>query len=157
MNYARERRICQPYVLVYQLNTNPQFDRYAVEFARRKGLRLVRFCTRYDQCLKPGKAWLVPEVTDFVNAIAYADTVITDSFHATAFSLNLHTPMVCIYPQEFGGRLDSILRLTGMERRHLSDYNDFSLADAPIEFDKVEEVLKRERDKGWKFLKQAVG
>lgn len=35
------------YVLIYQLNTNPDFDRYAKEFAKRKGWKLVRFCVRH--------------------------------------------------------------------------------------------------------------
>lgn len=155
--YAGERKQRKPYVLVYQLNTNTQFDHYAAEYARRKQLKLVRFCTRLDHVVKVGKAFLVPEVTDFINAILYADTVITDSFHATAFSLNLHTPMICIYPHEYGGRLENILKLTRQENRHLTSYDDFSFVDAPpIDFDKVETILEQERKKGWNFLKQAI-
>ena len=145
--YVGKRKIKQPYVLVYQLNTNKEFDRYAKEFAHRKGLRLVRFCTRID----------VPEVLDFVSAIYYADTVITDSFHATAFSINMNTSMICIYPHEFGGRIASILKLTGLESRHLTSYSDFSFVDTPqIDFKPVNDILNRERKKGWNFLKQAI-
>ena len=155
--YVGKRKIKQPYVLVYQLNTNKEFDRYAKEFAHRKGLRLVRFCTRIDQCIKYGKALVVPEVLDFVSAIYYADTVITDSFHATAFSINMNTPMICIYPHEFGGRIASILKLTGLESRHLTSYSDFSFVDTPqIDFKPVNDILNRERKKGWNFLKQAI-
>lgn len=155
--YVGKRKIKQPYVLVYQLNTNKEFDRYAKEFAHRKGLRLVRFCTRIDQCIKYGKALVVPEVLDFVSTIYYADTVITDSFHATAFSINMNTPMICIYPHEFGGRIASILKLTGLESRHLTSYSDFSFVDTPqIDFKPVNDILDKEREKGWNFLKQAI-
>ena len=68
-----------------------EFDRYAVELSKRTGLKLVRFCTRYDQFYRPGKSMLVPEVFDFISLIDNAKFVLTDSFHATAFSLNLHT------------------------------------------------------------------
>lgn len=156
--YVGKRKIEQPYVLVYQLNTNKDFDNYAKEFARRKGLKLVRFCTRIDQVVKCGKPLIVPSVLDFVSAINYADMVITDSFHATAFSINMNTPMICIYPNEFGGRIASILRLTGLESRHLSSYEDFSYVDAPqIDFKSVNDILDEEREKGWDFLKQAIG
>ena len=145
------------YVLIYQLNTNPQFDAYAKEFAKRKGWKLVRFCTRYDQILKCGKAALVPEVTDFVSLIANAGCVITDSFHATAFSCNMNTPMICIYPNEYSSRLASILKLVGLEDRHLTDYNDFSFVEnTDIDFTHVNEIFERERQIGWDFLKNAI-
>jgi len=152
-----KRKIKEPYLLVYQLNTNRKFDGYAKEYAKKKGLQLVRFCWRIDQMVKCGKALVIPEVLDFVSAIYYADTVITDSFHATAFSINMNTPMICIYPNEFGGRIASILKLTGLESRHLTSYSDFSYADAPkIDFSSVNAILNKEREKGWSFLKQAI-
>lgn len=152
-----KRKIKEPYLLIYQLNTNRNFDDYAKEYAKKKGLKLVRFCWRIDQCIKCGKAWVIPEVLDFVSAIYYADTVITDSFHATAFSINMNTPMICIYPNEFGGRIASILKLTGLEKQHLESYSDFSYVDAPkIDFSSVNAILNKEREKGWNFLKQAI-
>lgn len=146
-----------PYVLVYQLNTNKEFDRYAKEFAKRKRLKLVRFCIRHYQMIRGGHPVIIPKVEDFVRLIANAKYVITDSFHATAFSINLNTDMICIYPHEFGGRLASILNLTGLTDRHLRDYNDFSLLDAkPIDFKPVNEVLTRERKIGEDFLTKAL-
>lgn len=156
--YVGKRKIEQPYVLVYQLNTNKDFDNYTKEFAHRKGLKLVRFCTRIDQVVKCGKALIVPDVLDFVSAINYADYVITDSFHATAFSINLNVTPICIYPNEFGGRIASILKLTGLENRHLSSYSDYSFVNSPkIDFTAVNALLDKEREKGRNFLKQAIG
>ena len=155
--HMSKRKIEEPYLLVYQLNTNRDFDNYATEYATKKGLKLVRFCWRIDQCVKCGKALVIPDVLDFVSAIYYADTVITDSFHATAFSINMNTPMICIYPNEFGGRIASILKLTGLENRHLTSYSDFSYVDAPkMDFTAVNAILDKEREKGWEFLKQAI-
>ena len=145
------------YVLIYQLNTNPQFDAYTKEFAKRKGWKLIRFCTRYDQIFKCGKAELIPDVENFIGLIANAGCVITDSFHATAFCCNMNTPMICIYPNEFSSRLASILKLVGLENRHLTDYNDFSFVDnTEVDFTNVNEILERERQVGWDFLKKAI-
>lgn len=145
------------YVLIYQLNTNPKFDAYAQEFAKRKGWKLVRFCIRHYQGLRCGKAELIPNVEDFVGLIANAGCVITDSFHGTAFCCNMNTPMICIYPNEFSSRLASILKLVGLENRHLTDYNDFSFVDnTSVDFTYVNEVLERERQVGWYFLKKAI-
>lgn len=145
------------YVLIYQLNTNPQFDAYAKEFAKRKGWKLVRFCIRYYQGFRCGKAELIPNVEDFIGLIANAGCVITDSFHATAFSCNMNTPMICIYPSEYSSRLASLLKLTGLENRHLTDYKDFSFVDnTTVDFTHVNEILERERQVGWDYLKKAI-
>lgn len=148
---------CNPYVLVYQLNSNKLFDKYAKNFAKKKGLRLVRFCIRHYQMIRGGHPVILPPVEDFVRLIANAKYVITDSFHATAFSINLNTDMICVYPYEFAGRIASILNLTGLTDRHLKDYKDFSFVDTkPIDFAPVNEILGRERIKGEHFLKDAI-
>ncbi len=145
------------YVLIYQLNTNPEFDRYAEEFAKRKGWTLVRFCVRLYQALRSGKAEIIPNVEDFVGLIANAGCVITDSFHATAFSCNMNTPMICIYPDSYSSRLASLLKLVGLEHRHLTDYSDFSFVEhTEVDFSPVNEMLDRERKVGYDFLKKAL-
>ena len=145
------------YVLIYQLNTNPQFDMYAKEFARRKGWKLVRFCIRLYQAFRCGKAEIIPNVEDFIGLIANAGCVITDSFHATAFCCNLNTPMICIYPNEYSSRLDSLLKLVGLENRHLTDYSDFSFVDkTDVKFDVVNKILENERVKAIHYLKKAL-
>lgn len=145
------------YVLIYQLNTNPNFDRYAKEFAKRKGWKLVRFCIRHYQGLRCGKAELIPNVEDFIGLIANAGCVITDSFHATAFSCNLNTPMICIYPNSYSSRLASLLKLVGLEDRHLKNFDDFSYVDnTGVDFTDVNKILEEQRKIGWEFLKTAI-
>lgn len=144
-------------MLIYQLNRNPQFDEYAVEFAKRKKCKLVRLCTRYDQIRLPGKAIVLPEVDEFVSLLANAEYVITDSFHATAFSLNLNTEVICVYPKEFSSRLESILKKTQTENRHLENYHQLDIADAPIDFTKVNYYFDREREKADSWLRKALG
>ncbi|MDL2262542.1 polysaccharide pyruvyl transferase family protein [Bacteroidales bacterium OttesenSCG-928-I21] len=152
--YAKKPKY-SPYVLIYQLNTNPQFDIYAKEYAKRKGLKLVRFCVRYDQAFKTGMPVLVPKPLDFVSLIMYADCVITDSFHATAFCINMNTPMISIYPNEYSSRLASILKLTGLENRHLKDYNDFSF-EKTIDWRLVNSIIEKQRKIGFDFLEKAL-
>lgn len=154
--YESKRKIKSEYILVYNLNRSKEFDRYAVELSRRTGLKLVRFCTRYDQFYRPGKSMLVPEVFAFISLIDNAKYVLTDSFHATAFSLNLHTEPICVYPKEFGGRLESILQQTNQTQRHIADYSDFDVVNRPVDFDYVDRILEGERKKANEFLKEVV-
>lgn len=154
--YETKRKIKSGYILVYNLNRSKEFDQYAVELARCTGLKLVRFCTRYDQFYRPGKSMLVPEVFDFISLIDNAKYVLTDSFHATAFALNLHTEPICVYPKEYGGRLESILQKTNQLQRHITDYSDFNVVNRPVDFDYVDGILEGERQKANKFLGEVI-
>lgn len=150
--YAVERKIKEKYVLVYQLNTNPKFDKYAENFATKRGAKLYRFCTRYDQIFSNGKSLVIPEVLDFVNLIMNADCVITDSFHATAFSINSNTNFISVFPEHFSSRLASILKLTSLEDRQLKDYEDYSFVSKDVDFTNANNVLVEQRRKGVEFL-----
>lgn len=154
--FETPRKIKEDYILIYNLNRSKDFDRYAIELSRRIGLKLVRFCTRYDQIFRPGKSMLIPEVFDFISLIDNARYVLTDSFHATAFSLNLHTEPICIYPKEFGGRLESILRQVHQLQRHIVDYNDFDVVNRPVDFGVVDKVLEEERAKANMFVDEVI-
>lgn len=154
--YETPRKIKDDYILIYNLNRSKEFDRYAVELSKRTGLKLVRFCTRYDQFYRPGKSMLVPEVFDFISLIDNAKFVLTDSFHATAFSLNLHTEPICVYPKEFGGRLESILRQTNTTQRHIDNYEDFDVVNRAVDFEQVDEILSLERNKASSFIDVVV-
>ncbi|PLS24544.1 polysaccharide pyruvyl transferase family protein [Bifidobacterium imperatoris] len=145
------------YVLIYQLNKSKQFDDYALRFAQLHHCKPVRLCVRYDQMRLPGSPVLIPEVEEFVSLIANAKYVITDSFHATAFSLNLNREVVCIYPKKFSSRLANILKATNMEHRHLTDYSQFDIADDPTDFDRVNHYFDQERANGDAFLQEALG
>lgn len=150
--YAPPRRIKDSYILVYNLNRSRAFDKYAVELSKKTGLKLVRFCTRYDQFYRPGNSMLVPEVFDFISLIDNARYVLTDSFHATAFSMNMKTEPICVYPAEFGGRIESFLKLTDSEQRHIRGYDDFDVVNRPVDFGKVNLILEEERRKASQFV-----
>lgn len=147
--------IHEPYIFIYKINSNQEaslkFDRYAEELSRRTGLRIVRFCGSYAQKVKAlfRQETLVvfPKVFEFISLINNARYVLTDSFHGTAFSLNLNTEPICIFPEKFSGRLASILRLTGSMHRRVRDYDDFDVINRPLDFAQVNAVLDAERRK----------
>jgi len=151
--YSSAPRVKGDYILIYNLNRSREFDAYARELSKRTGLKLVRLCTRYDQILRNGKSVLVPEIPEFIGLIDNAKYVLTDSFHATAFSMNLNTEPICVYPNEFGGRLKSFLELTGSFQRHIDSYRDFDVVNRPVDFDTVNSILYNERQKADEFMR----
>ena len=135
------------YILIYNLNRNPEFDRYAEQLSERAGLAIYRFCTRLDQVLRGGKPLVMPEIFDFISLVDHAEYVLTDSFHATAFSMNMGTEPICVYPDKYSGRLSEFLKLVDSEQRHAYGYNDFDVLNRPTDFDKVNRILNTERKK----------
>lgn len=152
-NISSPRLVKEKYVLVYQLNPNQEFDEYAKRFADKKNMKLVYIGMRMKDRFKKGKVFLMPEVEQFLSLIQYASYVITDSFHGTAFSLNFNRELIDIYPNEFSTRLSSILKWAGISNRHLTNFNDFAIAEDKIDYDSINQKLNEERIKARKFLK----
>lgn len=136
------RKVEGDYVLLIQLNRNIEFDKYAKSFCNQKGIRLVRLCLRVDQVVLPGKAVVIPEVNDYIRLIRDATYVLTDSFHAVSFCLNLEKQFYVYYPNKYAERLKSILLIMELTDRELMD-NDYN---TNIDYKKVNKILMKKRE-----------
>lgn len=146
----------QPYLLIYQLNKNPEMDRYAEELAAHNNWQIVRIGYSRSAKKKAGFCAMCPSVEAFLGYFVNAEHVLTDSFHATAFSLNLGKMFTVIMPPRFGTRIANILNLTGTQDRLLQDYQDFTIADREYDAASVQKILDTERSKGITFLQHAL-
>ena len=144
------------YVLMYNLNRNKKIDKYVEKLAREKNLDIYYISYNLHECFKKGKMKCNVKVEDFLSLIANASYVVTDSFHATAFSINFNTPFMIIFPEKFSTRLASILEVTGLQDRIVEDYNDIKLADKTINFEHANKVLEDERKKASEYLDKAL-
>ena len=144
---SNKRLIKDKYVLVYQLNPNPKLLKIANQIAREHGLKVVKFSR--DVIKKAGvdinKSFQKPEY--FVSMIDGAEYVVTDSFHGTAFSINLHKKFTVIMPPKYADRLSSIL-----SKLNLEDRLDIDLYDVTPNYLEVDQILKEERKKSQKYL-----
>ena len=117
-------------------------------------LKILRLCTRYDQFYRPGKSLIIPEVSEFISYIDNAKYVLTDSFHATAFSINMGTEPICVMPPEFSNRLYDFLKIMHCEHRVIRSYSDFEVVDKLINFDEVGRILETERIKADEYISE---
>ncbi|WP_297861556.1 polysaccharide pyruvyl transferase family protein [uncultured Acidaminococcus sp.] len=144
----------RPYLLIYQLNPNPQMDIYAKKIAQKKGWDVVRIGFGTADKKKSGICIMLPSVEKFLGLFFGASCVLTDSFHATAFSLNLGIDFISVMPPRFGTRIESILELTGTHERLLKNFNDFRICERSINKEHVYNILEKERQKGILFLQE---
>lgn len=147
------RKVKKPYVLLYKLNDAPELERFVEELSRRKGLQIIRVSYYLNHFKNQGKMIYSPSVGDFLSLINYADCVVTDSFHAVAFSINFGKDLYAFYPGQYSTRIESILKLTGAEHRAV---NTPGYADLPIDYEYVNQVLSKERERAENFIRQAL-
>lgn len=148
-----EKDIKGEYVLIYEIHNNPNLDDYAKHFAKHVGLPLIRVTPSLHQISRGGKMIFCPKLGTFLSYIKNARYIITDSFHGTAFAINFNKDFIEILPNnQTGSRNQSILQLTGLQNRIITDYKDFSLANKKIDYISVNEIIKYERDKSINLL-----
>lgn len=148
--------INEKYLLIYQLNTNNEMDEYAEKIAKKLNLKLIRFGFNHSDKNKTGRCIMHPSIEQFINLFSNASYLLTDSFHATAFSLNFGINFNSVLPPRFGTRIESILKLTKTEDRLLTNFNDFSAAENNINTSEIQQILHDEREKTFEWLNRAL-
>lgn len=143
------------YILMYNLNRNKRLSEYAKIISKKTGLKLIYISYNYHEFFKYGHMACNIKVEDFLSLIKYAKFVLTDSFHATAFSLNFNKNFYIIYPGKYSTRLQSILEITGLTNRVIESLNNINVNEN-INYNYVNEILDKERDKSNNFLKQCL-
>ena len=144
------------YILIYNLNRNPRIDAYAKELSIKTGLEVRYLSYQLHEFYKNGKMFCNPPVEDFLALIDGADYVITDSFHATAFSLNFNKEFVIVYPGKYSTRLQSILEILGLTNRVAKNERDLSIVESKIDYNRVNEILAAERKRSLLWLSNAL-
>lgn len=146
-----KRIINERYVLIYKLNPNDELEAFATKLAKNGKCKLVRVSYYLNHLKDQGKMEYSPSVEGFLSLIYYADSVITDSFHCVAFSLNFNRDLYAFYPGKYSTRISSIMELTGVNHRIVGEPG-FNYSD--INFDNVNRVLSDERERTMTFLKE---
>lgn len=142
----------EDYILVYNLNRNKKIDNYAKNLSKKTGIRVKYLSYQLHEFYRNGKMLCNPKVEDFIALIDNARYVITDSFHATAFSMNLNTDFVIVYPGKYSTRLQSILEIVGLTNRVAKDENDLGIVEKRIMFESVNNIISTKRKESLKWL-----
>lgn len=126
-----ERIISENYIFVY-LFGNRDYERTFIGYANKSlNLKIVtipfhdkEYNSNFTKIKKAGPI-------EFLNLIRYASLVITDSFHATAFSLNLNVPFYTLLRNDesdknnMNSRMISILSLVDKQDRLVAGVDSF--------------------------------
>lgn len=140
----------EPYLLCYFLNAEleRQYLRIAEEMAKKKHLKLYRVVSRYRPYNLSRSAICDAGPEDFLNLIANAAFVCTDSFHGTVFSAIFGVDFVTFCPQknQLDQRKQEILKALGLEGRLC--FADEPMKDTTIDPTDITEPLAALRARG---------
>lgn len=146
----------EQFLLLFSLtDKSPERIKACTEYANRIGVPVYRIAN--NRITNPGVTKTLRGVTpeEFVWLIDHAAFVCTDSFHGTAFALNLKTPFV-VFPNWEGnnGRMIELLKLVEMEDRF--DDLQGGRCGASVEFD-VNHRLQSRREQCLRWLDAQIG
>lgn len=147
----RKSKEKKDFLLIYQLGKNSELDKWAEIIAKRKGLSIVRIGIRYDYIIRKGKPYLIPSFEQFITLFSNASCVITDSFHASCFSLNFSKDFWCVLPKEYHGRITDLLDTFEIPNRIINDDYNLQMIDEHINYEKVNKILDKERSRAKSF------
>lgn len=152
-----------PYILLFTLDYDIDLLRFAVRISKEADLCLIylnQLLPELDNVNYVAVRDAGP--MDFLGYIAHSDMVITNSYHATVFSVILEAKSFYTYIAGYNQRGSRIIDLldTFSLQQHLlrqdlsEDYR--TLSSRHIDWVRIREVAHQERNDGREFLKKAL-
>lgn len=149
----------QRYLLFYTLANYKKLLRWTgflEQYAEKLGMPVI--------CLSPLKKVFSKNMRmltdagpiDFLSYLQNAELVVTDSFHATAFSVNFGVPVFALSDSK-DRRKTELLERFGLEGRIIGEMQELeNIDDYSCNYDKAQEELKIQRQSSISYLEKAI-
>ena len=143
----------KPYILIYQIDSNPATDVSVRNLEKRFGCKVYTMTTPRMGSFHGRKGEAGPE--EFLTLLKNAEFLVTNSFHGIALSLLLEKDF---YVYDNGGvmtRIDSLLSAVGLNDRKIKMVADID-PEKSISYAPVQKCLAAMRTSSRKFLTDAL-
>lgn len=144
------------YIFVYTIASTPTIFEFAKRLAKEKRCKLICFNSSYKKHLGMKNLNKVSP-QDFLNYIENAEYVVTSSFHGLCFSINFQKQFYYELDenkQNNNSRLITLTQMLNLEDRRIENGNCKSKGN--IDYNNVNNLLEKEREKSIKFIKEIV-
>lgn len=147
INLANKKVNKCKYILLYQLRSNKLMDEYVKKFAKQQGLKIYRLTTSIYDYLKCGKTKCLKAPDKMLALFRDAQFVVTDSFHATVFSVIFNKQFVDILPPTTHERITDFLDMLQLNNRIVNGVDDKQINSIvePIDYTFVNAELNQIR------------
>ncbi|SDL03106.1 Polysaccharide pyruvyl transferase [Halanaerobium congolense] len=102
---------------------------------------------------------ILPSIEQWIKGFSEADFIVTDSFHGTLFSILFNKQFVSIGNKRRGlTRFKSILKIFDLEDRLILSSDDLNddLLNREIDYNRINKIINKEREKSFNFLKKNI-
>lgn len=145
-----------PYIFLYELHEK-NTRRFALELQRKTGCELVMFPNDLRGGIKAKKKY-APSVQEFLAYIHNAEYVVTDSFHATAFSIIFNKKLYSVLKRGalrgLNSRIISVMNNCDLSDRIVDEKYDISSITDEIDYDAVNAKIEDLRRSSIDYLKK---
>ena len=148
------------YVLIYEVHPSEKIQQLALDYAQKNNLPVYRVGVRgmFNWETKGITNLVDIGPADFVSLFENAGIVFTNSFHGTAFSVNLGKEFYTVLSRagKKNSRMTSLLSILNLDSRIIYQEDDKKISYEKYDVSKVQELLKSEREKSIDYLKTAL-
>lgn len=138
---ASNRLVKNKYMLLFQIFPNNNRVEFARKLAKQKNLKLIIVTANpLDKYKIKHRVISLPKVDEWISYFKYADFVITDSFHATAFSVMFNREFLVDSNVSYNTRMKSLLDYLGLQDRMIDIDSYINMNE--INYKKVNEKLE---------------
>lgn len=143
----------EPYILYLSLGENSKMNEFANRIAKERGLKIVKHYGYIQPNRRTNQKFI--SVQEWLRKINNASLVVTDSFHATVFSILFRTPFyVYLTSPQKASRIENLLNALDIKNRLYTDIK--SLRQDEIDFNNAHKLLHEYRCGSLSFLKSLV-
>ncbi|MBO5090565.1 MAG: polysaccharide pyruvyl transferase family protein [Clostridia bacterium] len=143
------------YIFAYTLFQNEKLNEFVEKLSKEKNLPVVTINRRkIYSAEKQSFAGCDPK--KFVELIANADYIVTNSFHGTAFSVNFSKNFITFKNSARNSRITDMLSMLGIIDRAVFDADAEMLKMPEIDYSSVQEKLQHEREMSINYIKTVL-
>lgn len=144
----------EPYLLLYARRYNPKMEAYAIELARKEGLKIVEISLRATNVEKGHEMRYDAGVEEFLGLVRDASRVVTNSFHGMIVAVHYRRPFVAFSREQCDRKIEEVLNLFGLSDRLLVTGDEPFCTE--IDYDQVHGNISVAALKSRTFLSQEL-
>lgn len=144
------------YIILFALEKSSAADTFAKRISQQTGRKVIRlYANKNPFTITPFETRKELSPIDFISYIRYASCVITDSFHATVFSIIMHTNFYTLRRKSNNSRSETLLNTFGLSSRMVNASDDIDYSE--VNFSDTNKKLDAIRNSSLEYITSSLG
>lgn len=143
------------FILVYLMNNNEKIMKYANELAKNKNLKIKIITLKFRELIL-NKNTFMPSPQKWLGYFLKAKYIVTNSFHGLCFSINFNKQFFVDFvpTNKRNSRFKNLLELTNLRERLIDNIG--TNYDKQIDWNNINKIIEKEREKSLNYLKNII-